>query len=57
MRKIMYKWELFILHKNVQPSHFHDVVEKEVFGSTQRKLFHGLENATLFDHCSFYTKS
>ena len=24
---------LFILHKNAIPSHFHDVIEKEVFDS------------------------
>ena len=33
MRKIMYTRTLFILHKNVKPSHFHDVTEKEVFDS------------------------
>ena len=31
MRKIMYNRALFILHKNVKPSHFQDVIETEVF--------------------------
>ena len=33
MRKIMYNRSLFILHKTRQRSHFHDVIEKEVFDS------------------------
>ena len=33
MRKFMYNQALFILHKNVKRSHFHDVIEKEVFDS------------------------
>ena len=32
-RKIMNNRALFILHQNVKPSHFHDVIEKEVFDS------------------------
>ena len=59
MSKIMYDQALFILHKkNVKPSHFHDVIEKEVFDShSKRKSFHGSENAELLDHCSFYTNT
>ena len=33
MRKIIYYRALFILHKNVKPSHVHDVIKKVVFDS------------------------
>ena len=51
--------DLFILHKNVKPSHFHDVIiEKEVLIHTQKKSFRGLEkNVEAFDHCPFYLKN
>ena len=38
MRKIMYFEALLILHKkNVKPSRFHDVIEKEVFASNSKE--------------------
>ena len=37
MRKILYNRALFILHKNVKPSHFHDVIRKEVFDSHSKE--------------------
>ena len=37
MRQILYNQVLFILHKNVKPSHFHDVIEKEVFDSRSKE--------------------
>ena len=49
MRKITYYRALFILHKNLKPSHFHDVLEKEVL-DLHSKSFRGLENAELLDH-------
>ena len=38
MREIMYNRDLFILHKNVKPSHFHDVIEKEAFDSHSKEI-------------------
>ena len=35
--QILYNQVLFILHKNVKPSHFHDVIEKEVFDSRSKE--------------------
>ena len=38
MRKNTYNRALFILHKkNVTPSHFHDVIEKEIFDSHSKE--------------------
>ena len=38
MHKIMYNQALFILHKkNLKPSHFHDVIQKEVFDSRPKE--------------------
>ena len=58
MRKIMYNCIiercLFCI-KNVKSSHFHDVIEKEVFDS------HSKENhfvaSKMLDNCSFYAKT
>ena len=38
MRKIMYDRALFILHKNVNPSLFHDVIKKKSLIHTQKKI-------------------
>ena len=63
MRKIMYNRALFILHKkNVKLSHFHDVIEKEVFDShsylihTQKKIISWFRKSKLFDRCFFTRK-
>ena len=54
MLENLYCRALFILHKNAKPTHFHDVIEKEVFDShTKENHFFGLENAKLLHHCSF----
>ena len=37
MCKIICNRALFILHKNVSPSHFHDVIEKKYLILTQKK--------------------
>ena len=37
MNNIMYNRALFILQKIVKPSHFHDDIEKEVFGSHSKE--------------------
>ena len=37
MRESMYSRALFILHKNDKPTHFHDVIEKEVFDSRTKE--------------------
>ena len=37
MRNNMYNRALFILHKNVKPSYFHDVIEKEVLHSHSKE--------------------
>ena len=38
MCKLMYNREQYALLKNVKPSHFHDVIEKEVFESYSKKI-------------------
>ena len=44
--------------KNVKPSHFHDVTEKDVFWFTLvRKSYRGFENAEFLDRCSFHSKT
>ena len=58
MRKITHYRAVFILHKNVKPSRFYDVKEKELFAShSKENHFLGLENANHHDYCSFYTKT
>ena len=49
---------LFISHKNVKPSHFHDVIEKEVFDSNSKENHFVVSKVLNFlDHCSCYTKT
>ena len=38
MRKIMYNRALFIMHKNVKSTYFHDAIEKEVFDSLSNEI-------------------
>ena len=53
MRNCLIEGYLFCI-KNVKPSHFHDVIEKEIF------YLHSKENhfvvSKILNHCSFYTK-
>ena len=37
MHKIMFNQALFICIKNLKPSHFHDVIQKEVFDSRSKE--------------------
>ena len=58
MSKIVYNRALRILHKNVESSHLHDIIEKEVFDShSKKKSFRGLENAELYHFLSTVGKA
>ena len=38
MRKILYDRALFILHKNVKASLFHDIIKKKYLIHTEKKI-------------------
>ena len=58
MRKTyIYNRELFVLYKDFNPYHFHDVIEnRSILFTLKRKPFRVLENVEHSDHCSFYMK-
>ena len=50
MHKIMYDRALFILHKNVKPSYYHDVIKKKYLIHTQKKII------SFFRKCQNYSE-
>ena len=50
---------IYFDYKNAKPSHFHDVIEKEILDSNSKEnhLICGFRYTELLDHCSCYTKT